>query len=344
MKRNKYSYSQNMSADALQRVKDSIKGELAPLVSINIDPAHNIIITNDIISYVRDGKTVKSRLLDVPELVNKVRHLAFPSLGSDYFASPDVLYSPLEADRNARAHIWRKRFQNIDFAKGMPIVLITLLETGNIPTFVDFLRLYVGVYMEPVKPGEEMNATLRKAAFTDGTAVDDRTNLGNRMFYSDGTYIKNILVRFKDEFNKKTYAFNEFTLEMIANRLRKAFPSFIRDILLGLQASQIEKESGRSTKIVYDMLEDLRGGVDLFFGDNKLLGSTCTDSSVEFNKKKAENEKSRHPKLKEDPYVLRVCAEIPKAAGIKVINQGRLSALCQILEEKKYQQFDTFVY
>ena len=342
MKKSKF--ARNMSKEDLQRVKDATKAELAPLIDIQIDSAYNIKIVNDTISYIAHGSVVKSRQLDIPKLVDKVRHIAFPSLGSDYFNSHDVLYSPLEADRNARAHLWRKKFQNIDFAKGMPIVLITLLETGNFPTFIDFLMLYVGVYMEPVKPGEEMNATLRKAAFTNGASVDDRTNLGNNMYYSDGTCVKNILVRFKDEFNKKTYAFNEFPLEMIANRLRKAFPSFIRDILLGMQASQQEKEFGRDTKIVYNMVEDLKGGVDLFFDDNKILGSTCTESSIEFNKKKAENEKARHPKLKEDPYVLRVCAEIPKSSGIKVIGKGRLAALCQILSSKDYAQFDTFVY
>lgn len=359
-------YAENFDKDRLSELRKALSSPEYANILKPSTKKDNIIIENETISRLSNGKVAASRNLDIKALINKAKSVALPQMGSKSFWSPAVKINPLEADRDrGEVRIWKNEFRKVNFPFAMPVALAILLETGTIPTLVDLVKIYIGLYMEPVPEGKEVQhrptyfCNPEKWVDKDGNMIDRKT-VGESIEYIDGSTLKNHLLRFRREFMDQCYVktklgnsrllsfpYNEFTAEMIANRLKKAYASLIRDILFGLQCHLHEEAAGRKNRVVYNLYFDIKYGVDLIFNETYVLGSTSTKGADLFNKIKAEEEECRHENLKDVKYAVRTKAEVSDKDGIYIIEDEELHQFCENVASNVYvreENIPFFVY
>ena len=288
-----------------------------------------IEISNGFIYFLNGGMQAGKLRLDVKRLVNSVDTIAFPSRWEDNpFTSTDVRYSPLEADKNSG--VWKNQYARIDFPKFMPLFMTYLLRTGNIPTAVDLAKIYLGVYMEVVPSCEEIK---NRADFYNNPYADDRLNVGNTLYYVDGTPILNCVVRFKKQYANTSYPFNEFTVEQVCSRILKSYASLIRDAITPLKFFYL---SYSGANVVYNLYDDIKNGIDLTYNNTFILASTCTPNAQKFDSIKMEDVKARHNFLRVGDSALRMKMEVLNKDGIALPCSDDLERIIGNIEDKKY--------
>ena len=204
--------------------------------------------------------------------------------GKNLFFSYDTIHSPFEADRNKYMglRIWRNNWVKIDFAKFMPLMFGFLHECGRLPTFAEFSQIFLELYTEVVPKDERKTEEFFKPYFIRDFYGWQFEKQNNKRLYHGDTYIcDNEVIRFKKELvdNKavNNLPFNEFTVEVLLQRIFKAFGSCLRDVY---NVVRFHERSGRKT--FYSLNQDY-GGVDLLVDDKyKIACYSWTKAGMKF--------------------------------------------------------------
>ena len=266
-------------------------------------PESNIHIKNNRVELIVDGTPKARKAISTAEIdVEAIEY------NKNVFNSIDVRYSPMEADREKNWPLWKDPYRNIDFPKLIPLPLMCWMILGKWPDVMDLCKLYALSYTEPVPEGE--NIDNRGALFTDSKNAKF-TNIGTILTYTDGTFARNKVIRFKKEYEQylKSFPCNEFTTEQLFSRIYKAYGSCVRDPYTIVRAVEL----GASAE--YDTYLDIVGGMDGIIEGIPYYGYVETDVSKAFRKIKQD---TRHTNLPQDKGIaLEKCDE--KRNGVYII-------------------------
>ena len=200
------------------------------------------------------------------------------------FNSPDIAYSPFEADRSSNFVYWQQKYTKINFPAFIPIPLITWLALGKLPDIVDFCKIYLMAYTEVVTKDKYLD---RRQFYATETNV--YSNVKNTLTYTDGQTLQNHLIRFKDKYVPylKNFPINQFTTEQLCNRIYKIYGSVIRDPYNMIRMREF------GAKTVYDTYLDIVQGVDGIIEDIPYYGYSQTSASYDFREIKV-NERHKN--------------------------------------------------
>lgn len=249
------------------------------------DDLNNIVIDGHVISIIENGVEIYKCELDI----NSIRKKLDNNNGyvENVFYHSDSIFSPFEADRDENKCFWVSEYNNISFPYFISVLLFSLLAVGELPTIMEFCKIYLGAYTEIIDVScSNPKRNLLYAISNNGNK--DRARVG-KIFLFDNVQITNNLLRFKNKYISylKDFPINEFTVEHICSRIYKAYGSIIRDIFNVLYFDELGQES------YYSFLEDL-GGIDLMLNGIPIFAYTNTKASQEFRQKKRDE---RHPEL-----------------------------------------------
>ena len=115
------------------------------------DKLNNIEIKNNVISLIKDGLVVMQKEINITELRDKLKQTVYQK---NVFKGNDAIFNPLEADRKENKFVWKKDYNKINFPKFIPIILFSLLVTGEIPSIIDFCKIYMLSYTEMIPKDE----------------------------------------------------------------------------------------------------------------------------------------------------------------------------------------------
>lgn len=242
------------------------------------------------------------------------------------FTSSDIHYSPFEADRAINVQYWKNSYSKINFPLLMPIPLISWLALEKIPDVIDFCKIYLLAYTEPVTKTSYINP--RDFYSTD---VNVYSNVGSMIKYTDGQEITNRLVRFKLRYLKYTHGFpiNQFTTEQVCNRIYKAYGSCVRDPYNMLRMSEF------GAKTAYDTYMDFVLCIDGKVGNIPYHGFSKTHAAETFRKKKVE-ERHKTDVAKKGIILVQDGADF---AGVYLASDV---VLLQIMSDVLMQKLDDF--
>ena len=244
---------------------------------------NNIEIKNNNIYLIKDSKIILQQKIDLNKLKSNLQNIYYQK---NIFNNYETRYSPFEADRQINKDIWKNTYNRINFPKFMPIALMTLLLTKELPSLIDFIKIYMLSYMELISEKEQTN---ERFLLYKEKINNDRTRLGQTIIFADGQKINNKLLRFRKEFSPYIYnlPINEFTTEHLCNRIHKVYGSIIRDIYNALYFYKY------NIYTYYNLLDDYLG-IDLFLNGIPVYAYTNTFGGQEFRDKKIHE---RHPNL-----------------------------------------------
>lgn len=287
------------------------------------DKNNNIIIENNLISIIKDGKTVCSKRINPHDLKNQIEQITYGE--ENIFKNNNSPFSPLDADRKENKIVWKKNYNKINFPKFIPVFLLSLLLTDKIPSVIDFCYIYANAYTEPI-PYDEISdnrLSLYREIFINNKNDHERLD---KITQIDNQSMINILIRFKDKYYKN-YIYglpiNEFSLEHLAYRIYKVYGSIVRDVFNALYISTFDL----SIQTSYSLNKDLNG-VDLYVNEIPIYAFTKTSEGDYFSKIKKNN---RH-KLK---FGIRLIADLSnKKSGIYLITDDAVNQIIDIVKNK----------
>lgn len=207
------------------------------------DTKNNIEIKNNVIKCIRDGKVIKENSLHISENI-----LYEKSIHNNIFKNSE--FSPLEADkyRSIEHSVWKKIYKGINFPKFMTALLIATLDMGDIPSFVDFLQIYLLTYTEEADIAD-FNPQLYSVK-----PPNYKEMIGEKFVVND-FILTNKIIKFKKEFEAEITNLpqNLFTTEQLCCRLYKVYFSIVRDIANVINLNKY------SIPTYYSLLDDLNG-------------------------------------------------------------------------------------
>lgn len=237
-------------------------------------PDNRIELTNKMVRLIKDGTVLTERPISTQGM-----NLTEVEYKNNVFCSPDIAFSPLEADREDNVKYWKQSYNKINFPLFIPIPLISWLALGKIPDIVDFCKIYLLAYTETVTKSTYLNPL-------DVYAVNSNmySNVGKPLIYTDGQILNNRILRFKPRYLKYVSGLpiNQFTTEQICNRIYKAYGSCIRDPYNMLRMSEF------GAKTVYDSYLDFEHCIDGKIGTIPYHGFSKTESAKKFRDKKVQ--------------------------------------------------------
>lgn len=273
---------------------------------------NTLVIENGAICEKVNGEYVNKVPLDCEHIIAMVSCYTFPD------KSPFKFYatSPFEADRKRDIPVWNNTYSRIDFPKAMPIHLAYLYLTGRAITFWDFAHLYLSLHTEVVPEEDRISKEQIEDMLNPKNPYIWKLDWGEdeRLTYpGDNREIYNRVIRFIQP--NKTMPMNQFTVEMMLNRLYKAYGSLMRDVVFPIQLYKAEQTLKTGATIKYNLVADVCMGIDLIVNDIYVCASTWTNSAHEFNRKKRGDFDSRHRQLSEC-YTIELEAEIASCDGV----------------------------
>lgn len=298
--------------DELSRVREWIISHPDIMNPTMENIKNTLVIENGAICEKVNGEYVNKVPLDCEHIIALVSCYTFPD------KSPFKFYatSPFEADRKRDIPVWNNAYSRIDFPKAVPIHLAYLYLTGRAITFWDFAHLYLSLYTTPVNLDERISKEKLREMLNLNNPYIGNLDFGegkNLTFPGDDRVISNDVIRFTQP--NDTMPINQFTVEMMLNRLYKAYGSLMRDVIFPLQLYKVEQTLKTGATIKYNLVADVCMGIDLIVNDIYVCASTWTNSAHEFNKIKRGDFDSRHRQLKEC-YTIELEAEIASCDGV----------------------------
>ena len=245
------------------------------------DKDNNIMIIDGKIRFIYSGKIIKER--DYSTVQMMLDRIAYDK---NVFDSSDIEMSPLAADK--KKGNWDKYYK-CDFMKFMPQILLTILFFGIVPDMLEAAQITALAYTEIVQDKQRLPDRNKKLKISDITYK----NIGAVICFSDGRKITNHLLRFKDKYADyiKTLPYNEFTTEMLFNRIFKVFGSCIRDIYNPLRLYELKQKN-----VVYSLYADL-DGIDMMVNNVPVYAYSNTVYGTSMRSVKV---MARHPHLRKD--------------------------------------------
>ena len=304
------------------------------------DKSNNIEIKNNVISLILNDSIIFQKELDVISLKEKLQKISYHK---NIFQQKDSPFNPLEADRKENKIVWRKDYKGIDFPKFIPIILFSLLIIGEIPSIIDFCKIYMLSYIEPVPKNELISNRLSLYDESFIKHKNDRERIDQIIYYNESTLsyqIKNSLIRFKPKYLSYIHnlPINEFSTEHLCSRIYKMYGSIVRDIYNPLYFSLFNIDS------YYSLYYDL-SGIDLFLNNIPVYAYTDTSSGHEFRAKKISQ---RHPELKSNFCIIleknihnNISSE--KTNGLYLINEDVANNIINVVQEYKNKELDKFI-
>ena len=279
----------------------------------------NITINNGQMSFLINGKNEMDGIFSSYQL--KIHSMIY---GGKIFDEDMMKISPLEADRNSKN--WDK-YYSCDFMKIMPLAHISLLKYHTLFDWCDFACICANTYLEIVPAKEVLKDRSKKLKCKD----IEYKNVGKTFRLPNGRKITNHIVRFKPKFAqyfKDTIPYNEFTNEMYFNRIRKAYPSLVRDIYQALRGPELDP----SSTFEYSLRGDMKGW------DLKINGiCICAFANTAPSKQmKCKKDNERH--LSEMPEKrIHLIKNIEYGTGIQVLSDD---ILLKVIEATKTHDFN----
>lgn len=286
---------------------------------------NNIVIENNKISIIIDGKSSFVRKLDYSDFMQQVSNCNY--FYKNIFKQEDFKYNPLEADRDENYKYWCEKNKYINFPKFISVLLFSLLYCGKIPSIIDFYRIYMNTYTNV------LNATspFRYIYYSETVRPEiisglDRIRVNKNIVLPDGNILINRLLGFKAEFEieyVKNLPLNEFTTEHLCSRIYKLYGSIIRDVHMPLYFNML------GCKCHYNFLSDLNG-IDLFIDNVPVYAYTRTRNGEEFRKDKKDN---RHNNLPNYGVEFLKTIFNQKFSGVDLISEKAAKEILECVEK-----------
>ena len=246
--------------------------------------ANKIKIMSNKIYIIKNSQISEERELDIPNLSKTLSSITYTK---NVFME-DISLSPLEADRNEYAYIWKQKYSKINFPIFISVALACLFVTGKMPEIIDFCKIYLLSYTTVLKTSSN-SGDLYNVKYPGRRTLDKKILV-------DNIEMTNRLIRFNDIALNYTYGLpiNEFTTFDICARIVKVYGSIVRDISNPIRFSQFTDD------VEYDFYQDLCG-IDMFLAGIPVFVFVKTDAGNEFRAKKVLD---RHPNLEPRGIIL----------------------------------------
>lgn len=283
---------------------------------------NNIIIQGNVISIIENGVEIYRRDLDIVKIKEKLEKMNYIKNSFNHF---DSKYNPFEADRKENRFIWSSYYNNISFPYFISVMLFSLLAVGNVPSIIEFCKIYLLTYTEAF---DSKYSNPNRFILYSIPVVDDRSRVGEVIFF-DGVKLPNNLLRFKSKYIQylKDFPINEFTTEHICSRIYKAYGSLVRDIYNVLYFDSL------GVKSYYNFVDDLEG-IDLMINEIPVFAYTDTKAGQEFRQRKRDE---RHPELSNIGVALEKNVYSEKTGGVYLINEMTARNVIQIINELNHK-------
>ena len=288
----------------------------------NID--NKIEIVDKTVRIIKDGKVLAEK-----PITTDAMQLSDVEYVRNVFNSNDIAYSPLEADREENHKYWKKKYGKINVPMFIPIPLVSWLALGKIPDIVDFCKIYLLAYTEPVT-----KSTYIQPDVVYATDVNIYSNVGKTLTYTDGQILKNRVLRYKRRYLKYVSGLpiNQFTTEQICCRIYKLYGSCIRDPYNMIRMSEL------GAKTVYDTYLDFVQGVDGIINNVPYYGYSKTQASYDFRDIKV-NE--RHKDLNPDKGIV-IIKKGENKNGVYLTNDFVFVKILSEIQKKKIEGINVF--
>lgn len=171
--------------------------------------------------------------------------------GGPIFDPEMVRISPLEADQHRE--LWDKWY-SVNFMKIIPLIYLGILKHDCVLAWYDLFFAMRKAYIEEVPENEVLQNRGEKLKCND----IQYKNLNKTYVLPNNSTFTNKIVRFKAEYAEyfaTAMPYDEFTDEMLADRLRRAYPSFSRDVYNPIRGHELAPH----VNIEYSLNGDMHG-------------------------------------------------------------------------------------